>query len=231
MRVVVAEDHFLVREGTRSLLESSGRIEVVAAVENARELVKAVERLLPDAVVTDIRMPPGHTTEGIEAAHDIRARHADIGVVILSQYVNSLYAFELFREGTAGLAYLLKDRVGDLDELVRALEAVTTGGSLIDPLVVERLLERRQQLGSSVLSGLTARETDVLAAMAQGSSNTAIAEALLISQSAVEKHINAIFAKLRLSPDDGAHHRRVAAVLAFLRDHDQPSEDGPPEDA
>jgi DNA-binding NarL/FixJ family response regulator len=125
MQVVIAEDHYLVREGTRQLLESSGEVQVVAAVENSEALLDAVERLVPDAVVVDIRMPPTHQTEGIDAAHAIRQQHPDIGIVVLSQYANSLYAFELFREGTSGVAYLLKDRVGDLDELLRALREVT----------------------------------------------------------------------------------------------------------
>jgi DNA-binding NarL/FixJ family response regulator len=220
MKVVIAEDHYLVREGTRQLLESSGDVEVVAAVENSEALLEAVERLRPDAVITDIRMPPTNQTEGIEAAHRIRARHPEIGVVVLSQFVNSLYAFELFREGTSGLAYLLKDRVGDLDELLRALGEVSTGGSVVDPQVVEGLLARRQQLAGSLLDTLTERETEVLAEMASGKSNAAISETLFISQSAVEKHINSIFAKLTLRPEDGDQHRRVAAVLTFLRNQE-----------
>lgn len=220
MRVVIAEDHYLVREGTRQLLESSGEVEVVAAVEDAENLIEMVDRVKPDAVITDIRMPPTNHKEGIDAAHEIRARYPEIGVVVLSQYVNSLYAFELFREGTPGLAYLLKDRVGDVDELLRALREVTTGGSVVDPQVVEGLLARRQQLAGSLLDTLTDRETEVLSEMAQGKSNTAIAESLFISQSAVEKHINSIFAKLTLRPEDGEHHRRVAAVLTFLRNQD-----------
>ena len=220
MKVIVAEDHYLVREGTRRLLESSGDVEVVAAVENAGPLLDAVERLHPDAVITDIRMPPTHQMEGIEAAHEIRTRHPDVGVVVLSQYVNALYAFELFRDGTTGLADLLKDRVGDLEELLRALRAVVAGGSVIDPKVVEGLLGRRQEPARSLLETLTAREMEVLGEMAQGKSNAAIAEGLYISPSAVEKHINAIFAKLTLSAEDGAQHRRVAAVLTFLRNQD-----------
>lgn len=219
MRVVIAEDHYLVREGTRQLLESNG-IEVLAAVENAESLLEAVDRLDPDAVITDIRMPPDHQTEGIEAAHRIRDRHPEKGVVVLSQYVNSLYAFELFRQGTSGFAYLLKDRVANVEDLIRALDEVVEGGSVIDPQVVERLLARRQQLGGTLLETLTKRETDVLSEMAQGKSNGAIAETLFISQSAVEKHINSIFAKLALRPEDGEHHRRVAAVLTFLRNRD-----------
>lgn len=226
MRVVIAEDHYLLREGTRQLVESTGEVEVVATVENAIALAEAVDRLNPDAVITDIRMPPTNQKEGIEAAHVIRSRHPSVGVVVLSQYVNSLYAFELFREGTSGLAYLLKDRVGDVDELLRALREVTTGGSVVDPQVVEGLMARRQQLGGTLLSTLTERETEVLGAMAQGKSNAAISEGLFISQSAVEKHINSIFAKLTLRPEDGEQHRRVAAVLTFLRNQEFPDEGG-----
>ena len=220
MRVVIAEDHYLVREGTRRLLESGGEVQIVAAVERPDALLEAVERLHPDAVITDIRMPPTNQMEGIEAAREIRTRHREVGVVVLSQYVNSLYAFELFRDGTAGLAYLLKDRVGELDELLRALREVASGGSVIDPKVVEGLLGRRQEPARSLLEALSAREMEVLGAMAQGKSNGAIADSLYVSPSAVEKHINAIFAKLMLSPEDGAQHRRVAAVLTFLRNQD-----------
>lgn len=220
MRVVIAEDHYLVREGTRQLLESSGDVEVVATVENAEALLEAVDRQVPDAVITDIRMPPTNQTEGIEAAHQIRETHPEIGVVVLSQYVNSLYAFGLFREGTSGLAYLLKDRVGDVDQLLRALREVINGGSVVDPQVVEGLLARRQQLAGTLLDTLTDRETEVLSEMAQGKSNAAISETLFISQSAVEKHINSIFSKLTLRPEDGEQHRRVAAVLTFLRNQD-----------
>jgi DNA-binding NarL/FixJ family response regulator len=220
VKVVIAEDHYLVREGTRRLLESSGEVDVVAAVENTELLLDAVERLRPDAVITDIRMPPTHQMEGIEAAHEIRSRHPEVGIVVLSQYVNSLYAFELFRDGTTGLAYLLKDRVGELDELLRGLREVATGGSVIDPKVVEGLLGRRQEPARSLLETLTSREMEVLSEMAQGKSNAAISDSLYISSSGVEKHINAIFAKLMLSSEDGAQHRRVAAVLTFLRNHD-----------
>jgi DNA-binding NarL/FixJ family response regulator len=220
VKVVIAEDHYLVREGTRRLLESSGHVDVVAAVESAELLLDAVERLRPDAVITDIRMPPTHQMEGIEAAHEIRSRHPDVGVVVLSQYVNSLYAFELFRNGTTGLAYLLKDRVGELDELLRALREVAAGGSVIDPKVVEGLLGRRQEPARSLLETLSSREMEVLSEMAQGKSNAAISDSLYVSPSAVEKHINAIFAKLMLSSEDGAQHRRVAAVLTFLRNQD-----------
>jgi DNA-binding NarL/FixJ family response regulator len=220
VKVVIADDHYLVREGTRQLLESSGEVDVLAAVENTEALLDAVDRLRPDAVITDIRMPPTHQMEGIEAAHEIRGKHPHVGVVVLSQYANSLYAFKLFREGTGGLAYLLKDRVGELEELLRALREVTTGGSVVDPKVVEGLLARRQEPAHSLLETLTSRELDVLRDMAQGKSNAAISDSLYISPSAVEKHINAIFAKLMLNAEDGAQHRRVAAVLTFLRNQD-----------
>ena len=220
IRVIVADDHYLVREGTRQLLEASGEVEVVASVEDGSQLRDAVDRLAPDAVLVDIRMPPTHQMEGIEAAHDIRAKHESVGVVILSQHANSLYAFELFKDGTEGLAYLLKDRVGDLDELLRALREVVSGGSVIDPLVVEGLLNRQRTSSDRLLDTLTPRELDVLGAMAEGRSNASIGETLFISQSAVEKHINSIFAKLALSPDESDTHRRVAAVLAFLRTAD-----------
>ncbi len=217
IRVVIADDHYLVREGTRRLLEASGEVEVLAAVEDGDQLRAAVDRMSPDAVVVDIRMPPDHQMEGIEAAHDIRAKHPDVGVVVLSAHANPLYAFELFKDGTAGLAYLLKDRVGDLDELLRALREAVAGGSVIDPLVVEGLLQRQRNTSDRLLDTLTDRESEVLALMAEGRSNGAIGEGLFISQSAVEKHINSILTKLGLPPDETETHRRVAAVLACLK--------------
>ena len=220
IRVIVADDHYLVREGTRQLLEASGEVEVLATVEDGTQLRDAVDRMQPDAVLVDIRMPPTHQMEGIEASHDIRAKHPDVGVVVLSQHANPLYAFELFKDGTAGLAYLLKDRVGDLDELLRAVREVVIGGSVIDPLVVEGLLNRQRQSSDRLLDTLTDREREVLGVMAEGRSNAAISEKLFISNSAVEKHINSILAKLGLSPEDSETHRRVAAVLAFLGSHD-----------
>lgn len=221
IRVVIAEDHYLVREGTRQLLESSGQVSVVAAVGDAVELHDAVGRLDPDAVIVDIRMPPDHRTEGIDAARAIRFDHPDIGIVVLSQYVNPLYALELFRDGTEGLAYLLKDRVGDRDELVRALQAVIEGRSVVDSALVESLLSRGSATDSPIAS-LTDRELEVLHEMAQGKSNQAISDALCVSSSSVEKHINAILAKLGLHPEDTTINRRVAAVLAFLN-RDEPA--------
>jgi DNA-binding NarL/FixJ family response regulator len=217
LRIVIAEDNYLVREGTRRLLEDSGEVEVIAAVSNATELLDAALRLHPDAVLTDIRMPPGHSLEGIEAAHTIRARYPNIGVVVLSQHADEAYAFELLKHGTAGLAYLLKERVGDLDELARALREVVAGRSVIDPRVVELLVARRASLAESPVSTLTPRELDVLREMAQGKTNRAVAESLGLSESAVEKHVNAIFSKLGIA-NEAQLHRRVAAVLTFLRD-------------
>jgi DNA-binding NarL/FixJ family response regulator len=219
LRVVIAEDHLLFREGIRQLLESSGRIEVVAAVADGESLRAEVQRYTPDAVVVDIRMPPNHETEGIVAARSIRSSHPDTGVVVLSQYANALYAFELFADGTEGLAYLLKDRVGDVDELIRAVVSVSQGGSVIDPLVVEGLLARPRTTGAYSIEDLTEREYEVLAHMAEGKSNAAISEALFISESSVEKHSGSILTKLGLDPEDASVNRRVAAVLSFLRNY------------
>lgn len=216
-RVVIAEDHYLVREGTRRLLESSGTIKVADAVPDGRRLVAAVEQCHPDAVITDIRMPPGHHTEGIDAAHAIRAAHPDCGVVVLSQYANPLYAFELFRNGTDHLAYLLKDRVGDRDELVAAIAAVIAGRSVIDPIVVDALIARGRT-PTSPIATLTERELEILSHMAQGQSNRAIAATAHVSMSSVEKHINSVFTKLGLDRTDTGINRRVAAVLTFVRE-------------
>lgn len=219
IRVVLAEDHYLLREGTRRLLEDTGEVAVVAACENAAELLAAVAELGPDTVLTDIRMPPSHRLEGIEAALEIRRSHPGVGVVVLSQYADSRYAHALFADGAAGLAYLLKDRVADVDEVLRALRAVHAGSSLIDPRIVEILVARGAQPASSPVARLSPRETDVLRLMAEGASNAGIMASLVLSESAVEKHINSIFGKLDLAHEP-LTHRRVAAVLAFLRDHD-----------
>jgi DNA-binding NarL/FixJ family response regulator len=216
LRVLLAEDHYLVREGTRRLLEDSGQVEVLAALGNAKELLDATATLRPDAVITDIRMPPDHQTEGITAAHTIRDRHSGTGVVVLSQHANEHYVFSLFQHGTPGLAYLLKQRVGDLDELVRALHEVTAGRSVIDPLIVEILLRSHTRTTDDPLSGLTARELDVLRGMAEGRTNRAIAESLRLSESTIEKHVNTTFAKLGLT-NEPQLHRRVTAVLTYLR--------------
>jgi DNA-binding NarL/FixJ family response regulator len=221
LRVVIAEDNYLVREGVRRLLEDSGQIEVVACVGDARELLDAVRRL---TVLTDIRMPPSHHMEGIEAARAIHTEHPQIGVVVLSQHTDESYARALFNDGSAGLAYLLKDRVGDLEDLVRALNEVASGGSVVDPLIIDTLVARQQTRASSPLASLTPRELDVLREMAQGKTNAGIERALFLSESTVEKHVNAIFAKLGLSA--APVHRRVVAVLAFLENSAPDSPDG-----
>jgi DNA-binding NarL/FixJ family response regulator len=215
LRVVIAEDNYLVREGIRRLLEDSGEIDVVACTGNSAELLDAVRRLSPDAVLTDIRMPPGHHMEGIEAARVIRAAHPETGVVVLSQHADQSYALALFANGSAGLGYLLKDRVGDLEDLVHALREVRAGGSVIDPQIVDTLVRRRSAAAANPLAELSPRELDVLREMAQGKTNAGIERSLYLSSSTVEKHVNAIFTKLRL-PATGVH-RRVAAVLAFLQ--------------
>lgn len=215
LRVVIAEDNYLVREGTRRVLEDTGEVEVVAAVGTADELMDAVARLRPDALVIDIRMPPGHHMEGIQAAHEIRSRSPVVGVVVLSQHADATYAFELLKNGTGGLAYLLKDRVADPEELVRALREVCAGRSVIDSQVVEALVEHRARMATSPLADLTRRELDVLREVAQGRTNAGIARALHLSDSAVEKHLTVIFSKLGLC-QEAEVHRRVGAVLAFL---------------
>jgi DNA-binding NarL/FixJ family response regulator len=215
LRVVIAEDNYLVREGLRRLLEAGGEVEVVAAVADGADLLDAVGRLTPDAALIDIRMPPTHRMEGIDAAHAIRARDSGIGIVILSQHADEL--LELLRDGTSGYAYLLKERVGDRTELLRALRETVAGRSVIDPLLVEPLVGRRRNQPASVLEQLTERELEVLGEMAQGKTNAAIARSLSLSESSVEKHSSAIFSKLGLA-EEPAVHRRVAAVLTFLRE-------------
>ncbi len=222
LRVVFAEDNYLVREGTSALLGSTSDVELVAAVSDLDSLLAAVDEHRPDAVLTDIRVPPTNTTEGIEAARRIRAEHPEIGVVVLSQYAEEDYAYELLRDGAAGLGYLLKERVADVDELVRALHEVARGGSVLDPKVVEGLVSRRERVARSPLGQLTEREQEVLTHMAQGQNNAAIAKAMFLTERAVEKHINSLFHKLGLTEETDVH-RRVMAVLAFLRETGQPA--------
>jgi DNA-binding NarL/FixJ family response regulator len=217
VRVVFAEDNYLVREGTAALLSASGEVDLVALASTYDELMTAVDRDRPEAVLTDIRMPPTSTTEGIDAARKIRADHSEIGVVVLSQYAEEEYAYELLKDGAAGLGYLLKERVADLDELVRALNEVARGGSVLDPKVVEALVARKDRVAHSPLAQLTEREREVLGHMAQGKNNAAIAKSLFLTERAVEKHINSLFHKLGLTEETEVH-RRVMAVLAFLRD-------------
>lgn len=217
LRVVIAEDHYLVREGARRLLEHSGEVEVIASVGTAIELLDAVSRLHPQAVITDIRMPPGHGMEGIEAAHTIRDRNGSVGVVVLSQHSDSGYALELLKNGSSGLAYLLKSRVSDVGHVLFALREVVEGRSVIDAEVVEGLVRRRRHADQSPLAALSERELQILRQMAEGRSNRGIAEALHLSQSSVEKYVTAIFAKLQLG-HESHQDRRIMAVLAFLRD-------------
>jgi DNA-binding NarL/FixJ family response regulator len=217
LEVVFAEDNYLVREGTSALLREVAEVDLVEIVEDKEGLLRAVETYAPHAVLTDIRMPPTHTSEGIDAAREIRERFPQTGVVVLSQYSEEEYAYELLKDGAAGLGYLLKERVGDVEELVRALREVAKGGSVLDPKVVEGLVSRKRKLEDSPLARLTERETEVLENMAQGKNNAGIAEALFLSERAVEKHINSLFQKLGLS-EEPAVHRRVKAVLAFLRE-------------
>lgn len=217
LRIVLAEDSYLVREGTRSLLESTGEIEVLAAVGSATELIDAVERLGPDAVLTDVRMPPQNRTDGISAAKAIRSAHPRLGVVVLSQHADEGYLLQLIEDGAEGLGYLLKERVGDRRQLVNALRETAAGGSVIDPILVDALVRRQRLAATSRLGELTPRELDVLRAMALGRSNSAIADELNLSQSSIEKHVNAIFTKLALT-EEPTVHRRVAAVVTFLRE-------------
>ncbi|TCC30013.1 response regulator transcription factor [Kribbella speibonae] len=215
LRVVFADDNFLVREGISALLTEAGEIDLIETVVDPASLLRAVAEHRPDAVLTDIRMPPTFTTEGIDAAKRIRAEHPSTGVVVLSQYVEEDYAFDLLSDGVAGLGYLLKERVSQLDDLVRALYDVARGGSVLDPTVVEGLLARKVNDAQSPLLRLTGREREVLQEMAAGRSNTATSKALFMSERAVEKHVSAVFQKLGLA-DESDVNRRVMAVLAFL---------------
>ncbi len=214
LRLVVADDNFLVREGLAALLAEVDEIEVVAMAGDPVSLMRAVAETAPDVVLTDIRMPPTHTNEGIEAAKRIRAEHPGVGVVVLSQYVEEDYAFALLVDGVTGLGYLLKERVSDVAELTRALSEVARGGSVLDPQVVEALMARMRADDRPIL-GLTDREREVLKEVATGRNNAAIATTLFMSERAVEKHIGVVFQKLGLS-DEHETNRRVMAVLAYL---------------
>jgi DNA-binding NarL/FixJ family response regulator len=215
LRLVFADDNYLVRAGTAALLEETHGLQVVATVADGPSLLAAVDQHEPDVVLTDIRMPPTWTTEGIVAAQEIRRRHPRTGVVVLSQFVDESYAAELLHEGLGGLGYLLKERVAQLDELVGALTSVAAGGSVLDPAVVESLLSRRSATARDPLGSLSPRELDVLRVMAAGSSNQAIGRQLYLSERAVEKNINQIFGKLGLSQETDVN-RRVRAVVTYL---------------
>jgi DNA-binding NarL/FixJ family response regulator len=213
VRVVIADDNVIVREGVASLLRRAG-VEVVAEAGSPDELVRAVETEDPDLAIVDIRMPPTYTDEGLRAAHEIRASHADIGIVILSQHVEVGVATRLLAETPERLGYLLKERVSDLEDFVGTLRRVASGDSALDPQVVSGLLARPRD--DEALQTLTPREREVLALMAEGLSNPAIAERMAITLRSTEKHVSSIFAKLGLV-DTGGEHRRILAVLRFLR--------------
>jgi DNA-binding NarL/FixJ family response regulator len=217
IRVVVAEDSLLVREGIAKLLDGCEDVEVIAFCEDLPGLLEAVEQSPPDVVLTDIRMPPSNTDEGIRAAATLRARHPEVGVVVLSQYAAPAYALALLEGGSEGRAYLLKERLSDAAQLIGAVREVARGGSVIDPKVVDVLVAARSRRPSP-LERLTPRESEVLAEIAQGKNNATVATALGLSERAVEKHINSMFWKLGLSEEQDVH-RRVKAVLLYLSDH------------
>jgi len=219
LRIVLAEDNYLIREGTTALLGELEDVEVVAAATDLPSLLEAVDRLKPDVVLTDIRMPPGQAREGIDAAKKIRAKHPEIGVLVLSQYADDEYAHDLLKDGATGLGYLLKERVSNIEELGLALKEVARGGTVLEPRIVEGLVKRKEKADRSPLARLTDGEGKVLAQMAQGKTNAAIAKALFLSERAVEKNIGLLFQKLDLSEEPEVH-RRVMAVLAFLREED-----------
>jgi DNA-binding NarL/FixJ family response regulator len=213
VRVVIADDSVLLREGVSRLLAEAG-FEVVGQAGDAEELLREVEDKAPDVAIVDIRMPPTHTDEGLQAARELRSRHPELGVLVLSQYVRPSYAFELLADDARGVGYLLKDRVSDLHELSDAVRRVGEGGSVLDPSVVSQLVGRHRQ-GHDALEELSDREREVLGLMAEGRSNRAIAERLFITERTVEKHVKGIFTKLRI-PARADDHRRVLAVLAYL---------------
>ena len=215
IRLVLAEDHYLVREGVRRLLETSPDLEVAAVCGDLDSLLAAVEAEQPDVVVTDIRMPPDGTDEGIQAAEQLRETNPEVGVVVLSQYASPSYALALLAGGSARRAYLLKERVKDLEQLAAAIHTVAEGGSVIDPKVVEALVAENARSEESPLNQLTPRERDVLREMAEGKNNAAIAESLFLTERSVEKVIHSIFLKLDLTYET-AVHRRVKAVILYL---------------
>jgi DNA-binding NarL/FixJ family response regulator len=213
MRVVIGDDSVLLREGIARLLREEG-IDVVEGAGDAVELMAAVERLSPDLAIVDVRMPPTYSDEGLRAAIEIRRRWPEVALLVLSQFVEERYASELLAGETSGIGYLLKDRVGDVAEFVEVVDRVASGGTALDPDVVRQLLARSHK--TDPLGRLTPREREVLSLMAQGKSNNAIAEDLVVSLGAVEKHVTNIFMKLDLLPDDNLYHRRVMAVVRYL---------------
>lgn len=212
MRVVLADDTVLLREGVARILDEAG-FEVVGQAGNADDLMLKVRSYSPDVAIVDIRMPPTHTDEGLRAAQEIREKHPSVGVLVLSQYVEAAYAMELLAESAEGVGYLLKDRVSDVNEFADAVRRVGEGGSALDPTIVSQLVGRRRR--DDPIDQLTPREREVLGLMAEGRSNSGIAEQLVVTERAVEKHVTSIFSKLRL-PAAAEDHRRVLAVLAYL---------------
>jgi DNA-binding NarL/FixJ family response regulator len=221
LRLVIADDSYLVREGLTQLLETDPQVELVGVAEDSHSLLEAIERERPDVVLTDIRMPPFREQEGISIAAGLRETHPEIGVVVLSQYADPEFALELFDSGSERRAYLLKERVRNRAEIVAAISAVAEGGSVIDPKIVDGLIAERSRAADSPLAELTTREREVLAEVAAGKSNAAIASSLYLTKRAVEKHINAIFMKLDLREADDVS-RRVKAALIFLAE-DRPA--------
>lgn len=217
LRVLIAEDQYLMREGTRRLLGERGEVEVVGTADDLPGVLAEARRLEPDVVLMDVKMPPTHTMEGIEAAHAIKAERPETGIVMLTQHDDEEYVWALLERGVAGYGYLHKIRVGDLDQVVRAIREVAAGGSVLDPRIVDTLLARRTRKPGSPLAELTSAELDVLRLMAEGKSNQAIASALFVSLGTVEKRIAAVFAKLGLHQEPELN-RRVAAVLIYLRE-------------
>jgi DNA-binding NarL/FixJ family response regulator len=223
IRIVLAEDHFLLREGLRRLLEAERDLEVVAVCESLDTLLDAVAVEQPDVVITDIRMPPTNLDEGIRAAEQLRLTHPDLGVVVLSQYVEPGYAHALFEGGTEHRAYLLKERVSDMEQLAGAIRSVAAGGSVVDPKVVEALVGAKTRSDHSPLHELTPRELDVLREMAEGKNNASIAASLFLTERSVEKVIHSIFRKLDLGWDASVH-KRVKAVIAYLAEPEMGTE-------
>jgi DNA-binding NarL/FixJ family response regulator len=213
VRVILADDSTLFREGVARILAERG-IEVVAQVATATGLPELVARLTPDVTIVDVRMPPTHTTEGLQAAVELRRMRAGIGVLVLSQHVETAYAIQLLGEDACGVGYLLKDRVDQLDEFVNAVRSVGSGGSVIDPAVVSRLMRRKRE--NNPLDRLTPRELNVLALVAEGRSNSSIGQSLNVAEKTVQTHVASILMKLDLKPDED-DHRRILAVLAYLR--------------
>jgi DNA-binding NarL/FixJ family response regulator len=226
VRVVIADDSLLVREGLEQVLAGQPSIQVVGSYADLPSLLHAVDADPPDVVLTDIRMPPSLTDEGIRVAALLRESHPDVGVIVLSQYAEPVYALALFESGSDGRAYLLKERLHDREQLLDAVETVAGGGSVVDTKVVDVLVAARSRAERSSLAELTPREREVLALIAQGKSNSAIAEALVLTKRAVEKHINSIFSKLGLT-DAGDASKRVKATLAFLADEQKAPSDAP----